>query len=188
MKTIIATLLLIISTNCLAQDVNKEIESDFNEYFRLISDKNIEQALDYSNPKLFTIISREQMKSLMEAAYKMPNIEYKTGLPSYLKFESVKKIDSVNYVKFYSNSPFEMKFTDIEMTQEKIIQMTQSFEAKFGNGKVTYDDKTGFFKINAEKVIIANSNDKLKEWTFVTIDNPKMKVLLQKIIPSELLD
>lgn len=188
MKTIISILLLIISTNCFAQDVNKEIKLDFNEYYRLISEKNVEKALDYSNPKLFSIIPRKQMKSLLEAVYKMPNIEYKTGIPSFLKFESLKKIHRVNYVKFYINSPIEIKFTDIEMTSEKITQMTQSLEAKFGVGRVTYDYKTGFFKINAEKVIIANSDDKLKDWTFLTIDNPKMKVLLRKIIPSELLD
>lgn len=146
------------------------------------------KALDYSNPKLFEVFPREQMKSLLEAVYKLPNIEYKTGAPTYLKFEAVKKIQNVNYVKFYINSPIEMKFTDIEMTPEKLSQMIGSFEAKFGVGKVIYDQKTGFFKINAEKVIIANSDDKLKDWTFLTIDNPKMKTLLEKIVPSELLN
>jgi len=188
MKIIITAFFLIIGTSCFGQDISKEIETDFNEYYKLISLKNIEKALDYTNPKLFDIIPREQMKSLMETVYKMPDIEYKTGMPSYLKFESVKKIDNVNYVKFYIISPIEMKFTDTEMTPEKVIQMTKSFEAKFGAGKVIYDDKTGFFKINAEKIIIANSNDNLKDWTFLTVDNPKIRILLEKIVPSELLN
>ena len=57
------------------------------------------------------------MKNLMEAVYKMPNIEYKTGIATFLKFEELKKIENVNYVKFYIKSPIEMKFTDIENTE-----------------------------------------------------------------------
>lgn len=188
MKTTIAALFITISTICLGQDVNKEIEADFIAYSSLISEKNVEAALDYTNPKLFELFPREQMKSMLEAVYNMPNIEYKTGVPTFLKFDSVKQIDSVFYVKFYIISPIEMKFTDIEVTPENVSGMTKSLEARFGYGKVAYDEATGFFIINAEKIIIANSDENLKDWTFITVDNPRMKVLLEKIIPSELLN
>jgi len=144
--------------------------------------------LDYSNPKLFELIPRDEMKSLMEAVYKMPNIEYKTGNLTFLKFDELKKIENDNYVKFYIISPIEMKFKDIENTEEQISKMTKNFETKFGVGNVNFDKETGFYKINAEKIIIASSNDNLVDWKFVTVDNPKMKFLLEKIIPSELLN
>jgi len=128
------------------------------------------------------------MKSLMEAVYKMPNIEYKTGNLTFLKFDELKKIENDNYVKFYIISPIEMKFKDIENTEEQISKMTKNFETKFGVGNVNFDKETGFYKINAEKIIIASSNDNLVDWKFVTVDNPKMKFLLEKIIPSELLN
>lgn len=144
--------------------------------------------MDYSNPKLFELIPRDEMKSLMEAVYKMPNIEYKTGNLTFLKFDELKKIENDNYVKFYIISPIEMKFKDIENTEEQISKMTKNFETKFGVGNVNFDKETGFYKINAEKIIIASSNDNLVDWKFVTVDNPKMKFLLEKIIPSELLN
>ena len=128
------------------------------------------------------------MKNLMEAVYKMPNLEYKTGIPTFLKFDELKKIENINYVKFYIISPIEMKFNDIENSEEKVLQMTKNFETKFGVGNVKFDNESGFYKINAEKIIIANSDSNLLDWKFVTVDNPKMKLLLEKIIPSELLN
>ncbi len=189
MKQIIPILAFFHSLISFGQvNVNDEIRKDFNDYFNLIAERKIDDALNYTNPKLFEIVPKEQMKNLMEVVYKMPNIEYKTGVATFLKFEEIKKIENINYVKFNIISPIEMKFTDIENTEERVLQMTKNFEAKFGVGNVVFDKNSGFYKINAEKVIIASSNNELLEWKFVTVDNPKMKVLLEKFIPKELLD
>ena len=190
MKQIITILAFFQTLISLGQEanVNNEIKKDFNDYFNLIAERKIDDALNYSNPKLFEIVSKEQMKNLMEAVYKMPNIEYKTGIATFVKFEELKKIENVNYVKFYIISPIEMKFKDIENTDEKISQMTKNFEAKFGVGNVEFDKESGFYKINAEKIIIASSDNELLDWKFVTVDNPKMKILLEKFIPKELLN
>lgn len=190
MKQIITILAFFQTLISLGQEVNvnNEIQKDFKDYFNLIAERKIDDALNYSNPKLFEIFPKEQMKNLMEAVYKMPNIEYKIGIATFLKFEELKKIENVNYVKFYIISPIEMKFKDIENTDEKISQMTKNFEAKFGVGNVVFDKESGFYKINAEKVIIASCDNQLVEWKFVTVDNPKMKVLLEKFIPKELLN
>ncbi|HAT75696.1 MAG TPA: hypothetical protein DCS19_02360, partial [Flavobacterium sp.] len=149
LKLIISSVTIFISIIGFGQeiDVNSEIRKDFTDYFNLISEKKIESALDYSNPKLFELIPRDEMKSLMEAVYKMPNIEYKTGNLTFLKFDELKKIENDNYVKFYIISPIEMKFKDIENTEEQISKMTKNFETKFGVGNVNFDKETGFYKI-----------------------------------------
>jgi hypothetical protein len=190
MKQLITILTLLLCFNSLGQqiDINEEVKKDFTAYFNLIGEGQIENSLEYINPKLFEIIPREQMRNLMEAVYKMPNIEYKVGIPKFLKFEELKIIENSNYVKFFIISPIEMKFKDIKNSKEKILEMTKNFETKFGVGNVKFDKQSGFYKINAEKIIIANSNNNLLDWKFVTVDNPKMKVLLEKIIPSELLN
>jgi hypothetical protein len=190
MKQIITILTFVVCLISFGQeiDIKSEIKKDFNDYYNLIAERKIDQALEYSNPKLFEIVQKEQMKNLMEAVYKLPNIEYKTGIPTFLKFDEIKKIENVNYVKFFIISPIEMKFKDIENSDEKVLQMTMNFEAKFGVGNVKFDKESGFYKINAEKIIIANSDNKLLDWKFLTVDNPKMKVLLEKIIPKELLN
>lgn len=188
MKYFFTAIIIISGFCCSAQNFTEEIKNDFNEYSKLISDRNIDKALDYSNPKFFEIVSKEQMKILLEAVYNMPNIEFKTGQASFIKFDELKKIDGVNYVKFYIKSPIAMKFKDIEMSADEKIQMINNFEAKFGKGNVVFDEVSGFFRVNAEKVIIASSDDRLVDWKFLTIDNPRMKSMLEKVIPAELLN
>ena len=189
MKKICILLSSFISPFVFGQDVTNEIKKDFNDWSNLISKKEIGIAIDnYANPKIFELMPREQFKNIMESVFKNPNIEFKIAKPIFLKFEEIKKINEINYVKFYITSPIEIKLKDFELSKENISQMITNYELKFGNGKVVFDYETGFFKINAEKIIIANADDKLQEWRFVVIDNPRMKELLQKILPSQLFD
>lgn len=185
MKKTITLLTLFISLNTFAQEIKilPTLKRDFYNYYNLISAKKIDSALNYSNPKFFELIPRDQMKNLMEAVYKLPNVEYKTGIPTFLKVEELKKINNTNYVKFYIRSPIEMKFTDTENSEDKILAITKNLEQKFGAANVKYDKPTGFFKINAEKIIIASSTDENQNWKFLTVDNPRMKTILEKIIP-----
>ena len=180
-------ILFLLQFGLKAQEINKEIEKDFRDYFALISEKKIDSALNYTNPKMFEFVPRVQMKTLLESVYKMPNIEYKTGVSKFKTFDTLKKIDNINYVRFEIVSPIEMKFTDVKPTTEKVKEMVRIFEVKFGTGNVVFDSKTGFYKINAQKIIIASSEDTLINWKFVTINNPNSKLLLTKFIPEELL-
>ena len=159
MKYFFTTILIILGFYGNAQNFTEEIKNDFNEYSKFISEKNIDKALDYTNPKMFEILPEEQMKSLLEAVYNMPNIEYKTGQASFVNFDELKKIDGVNYVKFFIKSPIEMKFNDIEMSADKRAQMINNFEAKFGKGNVVFDEVSGFFKINADKIIAQETKE-----------------------------
>ncbi len=190
MRQFIFTISLFANLVALGQEVDviNEIKKDFNNYFNLISERKIDSALLYSNPKLFELFPKEQMKNFMEVVYNMPNIEYKTGTPIFIKFDELKRIENVDYVRFYIISPAEMKFKDIKNTKKTVSQMIKNFEMKFGVGNVEFDNQTGFYKINAEKTIIASSNNNHVDWKFVTVDNPKMKILLKKILPSELVN
>ncbi len=188
MKQLITIIALFHSLISLGQiNITDEIKKDFNDYSNFIAERKIDKAIDYTNPKLFEIIPKEQVKSLIEAVYKMPNIEYKNGIVTFIKFDELKKIENINYVKLYIISAIEMKFTDIGNTDEMIKQMITNFETKFGVGNVKFDKESGFYKIKAEKIIIASSEDEL-DWKFVIIDNPKIKALVEKFIPKELLN
>lgn len=172
-----------------AQSAKQNVEKDFINYNQLISDKKIDEALEYNNPKLFEIIPKESMKSLLEAVYKMPNIEYKTSRPLITKISDVKRIENIDYIKIQYISPIEMKVIDLDLNDESKLQaLLNSFETKFGKGNVTLDKESRFFKINANKVVIASSSADSINWKFVTVDNSRMKTLLEKIIPSEILD
>ena len=82
--------------------------------------------------------------------------------------------DITNNVKTIRSIPQQIASNDFPKT----------FEVR-GEG---YMPISSFEKINAEKIIIASSDNELLDWKFVTVDNPKMKILLENFIPKELLN
>lgn len=187
-KYILLGLSLMFFNSSIAQTTSEKIETDFVNYTNLIIDKKIDEAIEYTNPKLFEIFTRTQMKSLLEMVYNMPNIEYKMNLPTNIEVGDIIRIDNIDYAKMNIISPIEMKFKDMEATKENIFLLKANFEIKFGEGNVTYDEKTDFYKINTRKKIIASSTDNGENWKFIVVDNPKMEDILRKIIPAELFE
>lgn len=187
-KYILLGLSLMFFNSSIAQTTSEKIETDFVNYTNLIIDKKIDEAIEYTNPKLFEIFTRTQMKSLLEMVYNMPNIEYKMNLPTNIEVGDIIRIDNIDYAKMNIISPIEMKFKDMEATKENIFLLKANFEIKFGEGNVTYDEKTDFYKINTRKKIIASSTDNGENWKFIVVDNPKMEDILKKIIPAELFE
>ena len=84
-KYILLGLSLMFFNSTIAQTTSEKIETDFVNYTNLIIDKKIDEAIEFSNPKLFEIFTRTQMKSLLEMVYNMPNIEYKMNLPTNIE-------------------------------------------------------------------------------------------------------
>lgn len=110
------SIILLFSLNStFGQNVNQKVERDFINYSKLIIEKKIELALEYSNPKLFELFPKADMKNLMEAVYKMPNIDYKIRIPSITEIGEVKKNNNIDYIKLKTLSLIEMKFKDLEM-------------------------------------------------------------------------
>ena len=66
--------------------------------------------------------------------------------------------------------------------------MTQlSFEKNFGSENVKYNKETDFFEILVEKQVYTISQDGKTDWKFLVIEK-KQKVLLEKLLPKELVD
>lgn len=190
MKKLIFITGFILSLNLtFAQSAKQNVERDFMNFNQLISEKKIDDALEYTNPKIFEIIPKESIKNLLEAVYNMPNIEYKTSKPIISEISDVKRIENIDYIRIEYISPIVMKIKNLNLNEEsKIHSILNSFESKFGKGNVTFDKVSGVFKINAKKVVIASSNTGINNWKFVTVDNPRMKTILKKIIPAEILE
>jgi Cft2 family RNA processing exonuclease len=194
MKNIIYLLLILIAQHVKAQDADQEIREQFAEYSQLVIDKKFDEAFNYTIEDLFKIVPKDQMKSLMESIFNMPTIEYRANVPEILEVEPIKKIKGSYYAKIQSKSVIEMKFKQSAEEQKRTVEEEQenndilllTFQSKYGIDNVLLDENSGFFKITVFKTAIAKSQD-LKNWKFATIDNPRMKSLLESFIPKELL-
>lgn len=167
---------------------NDNLERDFKNYHQLISNKKVDLAMDYVNPKVFEFLSKEAMIQLLQAVFNVPNIEYRMSPPSIVEMDNkAKKIDNIDYISLKALTPLEVKFKDIKIDEDNLPIVMQNLEQKFGAGNVSYDKETDFFKVNSYKKAIASSDDG-QNWKFVIIENPKMKTFLAKILPAEVLE
>lgn len=196
-RPIFVTFTLILLSFCsIAQTVNQAISDQFKKYSQFVIDKNFEEAVHYTMDDIFTIIPKDQFVLLMKKTMSTPGLSYKTSLPVPSDFQQLKIINGKNYIRFISSSVLEIKIdeneADKDKTQEekrlkKTLQKV-AFENQFGASNVTYDEGSGFFKINTKKNVIARSDAKLIDWQFAIVDNENQKKLLARFLPAEILE
>lgn len=173
-----------------AQSTQQNIKRDYINYTQFILDKKFDQALEYTNPKIFEYYSREQFKNAMESAFNAPGLELKLSLPSEFKIGEVKNKNKIDYVKMNVVSLFEMKITEMNFDNQddaNFKYVVSALEEEYGVGNVIFDKETKFFKITDNSEVIASSLDNKKTWKFLVIDS-NLKSIIEKIIPQEILN
>lgn len=173
-----------------AQSFQQNIKRDYIAYNQFVIEKKFDQALKYTDPKIFEFYSREQFKTAMEAIFETSGLELKLTLPSSFKIGEVKNIDKIDYVKMNVISFFEMKIVEMDfdnVDEETIEYFVTMLEEEYGEGNVVFDKETQFFKITDNSEVVASSLDNKKTWKFLVID-PNLKSIIGKIIPKEILN
>lgn len=168
-----------------SQNLNILLIRDFTRYNTLLIEKNFEEAVKFTNPKLFDYISKEDLLKKLSAAYDMKNMEYHPYLPSIIGFSDPIQQDQGVFIKITFNAAFDIKFLDKDINENNSTSILSDLERKFGKGNVSFHPEKHFFTIQSIKNVIASSYDQQKSWTFITIDNPKAFYILETIVPKE---
>jgi hypothetical protein len=185
-------LFLIISSTGNAQDYKKTIEIEFTEYLNSIVNKNFAKSMNYVIPEFFEIIPKSQMIKLMEQTFNNPSMEFELKNPKILSIDDAQKIEEKFYSLLSYSNQMNMKILnegeETEDEKKMRIGLTQlSFEKNFGSENVKYNKETDFFEILVEKQVYTISKDGETDWKFLVIEK-KQKVLLEKLLPKELVD
>lgn len=181
-------LLTFVSMN--AQSIQQNIKRDYIAYTQFVLEKKFDQALEYTNPKIFEFYTREQFKTAIEAIFTTPGLELKLFLPNTFEIGEAKHIDKIDYVKMNVVSLFEMKITEMDFyneEEETIEYVVSALEEEYGEGNIVFDKKTQYFKITDNSEVVASSLDNKMTWKFLVIQ-PNLKPVLEKIIPKEFLN
>ena len=191
-QIIFSFLFLIISSTGNAQDYKKTIEIEFNEYLNSIVNKNFAKSMNYVIPEFFEIIPKSQMIKLMEQTFNNPSMEFELKNPKILSINDAQKIEEKFYSLLSYSNQMNMKILnegeETEDEKKMRIGLTQlSFEKNFGSENVKYNKETDFFEILVEKQVYTISQDGKTDWKFLVIEK-KQKVLLEKLLPKELVD
>lgn len=192
MKKILLIVLGMVSLDLYAQD-SQVMTQEFTKYTQLMLDKKFNEGMEYMNPGIFEMASREQLVAVMEQTFNNPELEIEMAMPELAAFSETKKIEDKFYIKFKTISVIKMRFNSIikaektaEENQAAINMVKENLTTKLGAENVSYDEQTRFFTLKSVKPVIASSTDK-KAWKFITVDNESQKAMLEKFIPKELL-
>jgi len=186
-KSILAPIAIVICLAAQAQDYKADVKKQFQEYMNLNFDQNFTKAMDYINPALFKIISKEQMIKVFEAAMNDPQVEVAMEKENskILSVGDKQTISGMNYVKLQYFNSMKMRFKAPGSESMDTTVIKQLLEKQFGNGNVSYNAETKSYRIVKYENVVANSADN-KKWTFITVES-KQKAMLEKILPKELL-
>lgn len=170
---------LFFTRNSSAQQ-DTALSNRLNEVLKFTQVMNIDKVLDYTYPKLFSIVPREELKEIMLSSFEtdeftstMDSIEVVTIFP-------VLKINDESFAKIKHSMLLRMKFkTEPDTTGggNSMNMMTGMMESKFGTGNVRYDMPHNTIVIKLIPSLIAIKEKEDGKWYFVNFDEENKEIL-----------
>ena len=180
-KILLALLFSSFLLNQLAAQEDTALAKRVKEILIYTQEKNTEKILDYTYPKLFTIVTRSQMKEALDGMYDTD--EFTTVLDSLftIKIHPVFSVEGKQYCRIMHNIVMYMKFKEVIDTVGKDSEanaMVELMGLKYGKENVRFDVKNNSLVIKSTPDMIAVKEN--NNWYFANYneDNPAMIDLL----------
>jgi len=190
MKNIsLALILSLLCSSFLFSQSNQSAGDAFMDYQKLITNQQFEESLDYIYPKLFTLMSKEQMLKVLKATVNNPLLEVEFGEFKLLKAGAPQKIENQYYSLIDYSVVIKMKVKTKNEKQRETMnnRMLLGLQKQFGEENVSLNRVTGYFEVKSEKKAVAISKDGKSKWTFLTVE-PNQKLMMEKILPSSVVE
>ena len=163
-------LLLVVSfaSNIHAQDLTS-LKTEAQKTYEASANLNFDGIFEHTYPKVFDIVSKEQMKEMFDQM--MANESFTIKLiqvtPNF-KFGDIKKIDNKLFCIVEHDNAMTMKFNTPMEGAEDLIE---TFKASMKADEVTYDKTTNTFSIKMRSTMIAIADELTKnKWKFLNND------------------
>ena len=178
-------LFLALLVNCLAVIGNAQEDTSLvnrlNAMLSFTQAKDLDKVMDYTYPKLFTIVPKETMIATMKIAFDSEVFIIELDSIKILKIFPIFKINDTSYVKVRHTMLMKMKYTEpYDSTQKEQKEYMVSFMSKkYGEGNVRFDPVANSVNIFMTPDIVG-IKDRTSKWTFVNLneDNPQMLNML----------
>ena len=152
----------------LAQDM-ASLKTEALKSYKASVNMNFEAIFETTYPKVFDIVSQDQMKAMF--GQMMENEQFSIKLvevePNF-SFGEIKKIEGKSFCMISYNNVMTMKFKEPMDDAESMIDI---FKSSMEAEKVTYDKLTNTFRIEMRSSLIAVADDLTKnQWKFLNKD------------------
>ncbi len=185
--TIILFLFVFINVSY-AQDYKSEITKSQTEYLALLSNQEMEKAIEFIYPKLFEFFPKDFMLQVMEQQLADTTQTMTYSNNKIVKISKLIKYKNAEYAKVKYTFTLTMQQHNFEDEDGELSDlMISMFEGMYGENNVKFDKETSTFIINSISNLYAVRDENfVDKWTFLE-DNQKMQELLKELIPQKVM-
>lgn len=184
MKNLIISVLLFSS--CATQGQHDQVSLTLNEYFDLMQQKNVSEALDYVHPDLINMLGKPAYEEQYNQLFNTPGIEvemnnFSIDTLSQTYINNQKKYVLIDY-------SFKMIFkVDITKDESGLLSdvLLSSYQSRFGKKNVI-SDTPGTYRIQIERELFAVEDSAFEGWKIIDFEEG-MRIMIVDIIPEEVL-
>jgi hypothetical protein len=179
---------LILSFFSFAQkDPDTELTRRLNEYLRLTRELMFGEIMDYTHPKIFQFVTKEQMVEIYRQSFDNETMKIEFDSVAILKISESFSFENVLYKRVDYNMKIAIRFKDTAaLNDESFINATsESFRNSFAGGVVVFNRATKKFEVTTQSIMIAIRDNETAPWLFLGYE--KGSDILKQIYPQEVL-
>lgn len=173
-----------------AQKPDSSFRPRLDSFLQLNHLQDLDRVLDYTYPKLFTIVPREQMLGIMKSTFDNEEMTVRMDSLKLIKTWPMLSTAEGSFVKMEYSMIMRMLFKqkDSTDTPEKMETVSSLLTMKYGAGNVRYDGLLNQIIILNKSPLLAIKDNHSPQWTFINYlkDDPLIDLLLSKDIIDKL--
>src|SRR5258705_7391922 len=168
-------------------ETDNSLRTRLDAFMKVTDEMNLEKIMDYTYPKLFTIVPRAQLLETIKESFE--NQEIKIELDS-LRIDSlypVFQLGKASYAKINYSMVMLFHSKDTSTTKNGSLEtMRQRLVSKYGEDNVIPDDPMKTIRIRISSPMVAVKDEYAKEWSFVNLNTEDE--FINKLFDKEVLD
>ena len=176
-KLFVTGIILFIANIAIGQNL-ETLKLETTKMYKATSKMNYDEILDYSYPKLFDIITRDQMKEVLEMTFKNEqfSIIFLQNDPNF-EYSAIKKIEKKSLVIIKYDLAMAMQFNEPvdDETIEIMINALKSQGESYAD--VKFDKVKNTFVIKGKSTMIGIADELTdNKWKFLNYDKNKRQI------------
>lgn len=174
----------LVWVQCSSEDISDTFQKDLDAYVQYTNSSDWNSLLDMTYPKVFELSSREQMLASMQQM-EASGMKITTTKAELKNVSELMELEGSEYMHLSYKGEIQIAIGGILADKSGII--FSQLKDSYGEGKVKFDEVNNRFDIDAEKSMVAISNDSKKTWKYFEY-NESQKAILTKLFPAEIVE
>jgi hypothetical protein len=169
MKKIILFLPFVFVTMLSEGQQDTSLVNRLNTVLNFTKLKQVDKTMDYTYPKVFTVIPREQFSELLKGLYDTDDFSSVLDSVKVDTIFPVVRINDARYAIVRHSMLMKMKYKQ-PITKKDADLLVPGLELQYGEGNVRFDKAKNSMNVSMTSYFIAVKDEISPKWTFINFD------------------